>query len=334
MILPEVTIPMYSICTLQVFFVLFQWINMVSRKADRIQVRFLVLTLTYLGFNISWISFLSTLSFTTWKEIPTIGYLGILMIGYTCFYISKEIGLKKPKLVAIELSFFLSIIYGIQQFSKIHLPTYLFDYLVVVLIIIVQIVTLGRAVRLIQPIIRTKLTEGRVSPINMATLIIACIYCFSPVIFALVSEAYVEFVLINAPFIIIGVAYTSHHVNKSKQELLQLSNQNSSDTLNGRFEITQVAVEKSISEYSKLNSKERNERITELLSEFDLTDRELEIAVMILNGTPTKIIADQLNLSYNTVRWHISNLSDKVGVDGIRQFRNKFQKIHYPEKKG
>jgi len=330
LILPEVTIPMYSICTLQVFFVLFQWINMVSRKADRTQVRFLVLTLIYLGFNISWISFLSTLSFTTWKEIPTIGYLGILMVGYTCFYLSKEGGFNKSKRVAFELAIFLSIIFGIQQISQLYLPSYLFEYLVVLFVIILQIMTLIRAVRLIRPIMKTKLTEGSVSPINMATLIIACIYCFSPVIFALVSEAYIEFVLINAPYVIIGTAYIYHHINRSKQESLHLPNQSSSDTLNGRFETTQIAVEKSISEYTELNSKERNERIAELLAQYDLTDRELEIAVLILNGTPTKIIADRLNVSYNTVRWHISNLTDKVEVDGIRQFREKFQKIFYP----
>ncbi len=305
---------------------------MVSRRADRTQVRFLVLTLTYLGFNISWISFLSTLSFTTWKEIPTIGYLGILMVGYTCFYISKEIGFKKPKRGALELSLFLLIMYSIQQISKVYLPTSLFDYLIVAIVLILQVMTIIRAVKLIRPIIKSKLAEGTISPIKLATLIITCIYSFSPVIFALVSEAYIEFVLINAPFIIIGIAYTSHHVNRSKHESLHLPNQNSSDTLNGRFETTQKDIEKSISEYSELNSKERNERIAELLAQFDLTDRELEIAVMVLNGTPTRIIAEKLYLSYNTVRWHISNLTNKVGVDGVKQFREKFKKIHFPER--
>ena len=320
---------MYSIYTLQVFFILFQWINMISRKADRTQYRFLILTLTYLAFNTAWISLQAMLSFTTWKEIPAIGYLGILMTGYTCFYIIKEIELKKPKRRAIELVLFLSSVYLVQQISKSYLPAYVFNYVIITIVLFLQVLTLIYATRLIRPIIKTRMAGGSLSPINLATMIIACIYCFSPVVFALVNESYIEFILINAPFVIIGFAYVSHHVRRSKSESHMLTSQTSSGTLNGRFIATKNRINKSSTECCDLNLNGRNERIAELLAEHRLTDRELEIAIMILNGTPSKLIAEELNLSYNTIRWHNKQLSEKVGVSGIREFREKYQKYYH-----
>lgn len=329
MILPEVTLPMYSICTLQVFFVLFQWINMVSKRADRTQFRFLILTVTYLAFNIAWISFLTTLSFNTWKEIPVIGYLGILMTGYTCFYITKEIGFKNPKKNAIELILFLSGVYVIHHITKSYLSTQMFNYVVIGLVLAIQVVTLVRATKVIRPIIKNRETGGSLSPISLATLIIACIYCFSPVVFALVNGAYIEFVFINAPFFIISIAYLSHHVKQSRLESKLLTIGNSDDTLIGKFEKIGNKTNIPIAEYTELNRNKRNEKIAELLSEYNLTERELEIAIMILNGMPSKLIAEQLNLSYNTVRWHNKQLSEKVGVSGIREFREKYQELYH-----
>ncbi len=332
MIIPEVTIPIYSIYTLQVFFILFQWINMISRKADRTQFRFLILTITYLAFNTAWIYFLTTLSFTTWKEIPVIGYLGILMTGYTCFYITKEIGFRRPKRSAIELVLFLSIFYSVQQISKSYLPTDIFNYVIISFVLSLQVLTFIRATRLIRPIVKTRISGGSLSPIDLAALIISCIYCFSPVVFALVSESYIEFILINAPFVIISFAYILHHVKQSKSESQLLTNHTSSDTLNGRFNTIENGINKSITEYSELNINGRNDKIAKLLAEYGLTDRELEIAIMILNGTPSKLIGEELDLSYNTIRWHIKQLSEKVGVLGIRDFRKKYQKNYHSNK--
>lgn len=305
---------------------------MVSRKADRTQFRFLILTITYLAFNTAWISFLSTLSFTTWKEIPVIGYLGILMIGYTCFYLAKEIELRKPKRKAIELVLFLTTAYFIQQLSKSYFSEYIADNVIIIFVLLLQVITLIHVTRMIRPFVKMRISGRSLSPINLAAFIIGCIYCFSPVVFALVSESYIEFILINAPFVIISFAYIAHYVKQSKSESQLLTNQISTETLNGKFNTTENIINTSKTECSEFKLSERDERIIELLAEYHLTDRELEIAIMILNGTPSKLIAEELNLSYNTVRWHIKQLSEKVGVYGIREFRKKYQKIYHSKK--
>ena len=47
-----------------------------------------------------------------------------------------------------------------------------------------------------------------------------------------------------------------------------------------------------------------------------LTNREKEIFVLLTNNKTTKEIANQLNISEKTVRNHISNTMQKLGVKG------------------
>ena len=47
-----------------------------------------------------------------------------------------------------------------------------------------------------------------------------------------------------------------------------------------------------------------------------LTNREREIFVLLINNCSTKEIANKLNISEKTVRNHISNTMQKLGVKG------------------
>ena len=50
-----------------------------------------------------------------------------------------------------------------------------------------------------------------------------------------------------------------------------------------------------------------------------LTKREKEIFALLVSGNSTKDIADDLNISDKTVRNHISNVMQKLGVKGRAQ---------------
>ena len=50
-----------------------------------------------------------------------------------------------------------------------------------------------------------------------------------------------------------------------------------------------------------------------------LTKREKEIFTLLVSGNCTKEIADNLNISEKTVRNHISNVMQKLGVKGRAQ---------------
>lgn len=58
-------------------------------------------------------------------------------------------------------------------------------------------------------------------------------------------------------------------------------------------------------------------RIGKIFNQLDrtgLTSRELEITLLICQGNSTREIAQEINLSYHTVRNHIKNIYDKLGV--------------------
>jgi len=50
-------------------------------------------------------------------------------------------------------------------------------------------------------------------------------------------------------------------------------------------------------------------------TESHLTDREMEILNMVCTGLTNEQIADHLNLSYDTIRWHRSNILSKTGCN-------------------
>ena len=50
-----------------------------------------------------------------------------------------------------------------------------------------------------------------------------------------------------------------------------------------------------------------------------LTKREKEIFTLLVSGNSTKEIADNLNISEKTVRNHVSNVMQKLGVKGRAQ---------------
>ena len=47
-----------------------------------------------------------------------------------------------------------------------------------------------------------------------------------------------------------------------------------------------------------------------------LTNREREIFILLIDNYSTKEIAEKLNISEKTVRNHISNVMQKLGVNG------------------
>lgn len=306
MIFSDVTIPMISICAFQAFLVPFQWINFVTRRSDRTRFRFLILSIVYLSFNVTWIAFLESLSFSTWREIPIIGYLGILMIGFTYFYLNKEIGLKGSKSVAIRLVLQLAVAYCCQQLIAMYLPTNSLKNFELIFCGTLQVIALVHGIRLIRPIVRNRITVGSLSPIYRATVITACIYCFSPLLFGLVSESSIEFILINAPFVVISFAYILHHVNQLKSETNFLNSGFSGDTLTGRYFKNKIEI-----------------------GEIELTERQSEIAHMMLQEDSYKNISEKLFITESSVRKHASNIFKKSGVSSIAEFKENFSGATY-----
>ena len=49
--------------------------------------------------------------------------------------------------------------------------------------------------------------------------------------------------------------------------------------------------------------------------QYPLTERELEVLQLLTKGHSTKVIADKLNIGFNTVRSHLKNIYAKLHVN-------------------
>jgi len=57
----------------------------------------------------------------------------------------------------------------------------------------------------------------------------------------------------------------------------------------------------------------------DVMDKYILTKREKEVFTLLVNGLNTNEIADELSISEKTVRNHISNAMQKLGVKGRAQ---------------
>ena len=50
---------------------------------------------------------------------------------------------------------------------------------------------------------------------------------------------------------------------------------------------------------------------------YELSERELEVLVLVARGLSSKVIADQLNISVHTVNTHRKNITHKTGIKSV-----------------
>ena len=72
-------------------------------------------------------------------------------------------------------------------------------------------------------------------------------------------------------------------------------------------------------EIYKMNKEDKKLRVINHFNRFGLSKREGEIVFEILEGKRNKEIADKLYITEKTVKFHLSSIYRKVGVDGRRK---------------
>jgi DNA-binding NarL/FixJ family response regulator len=59
----------------------------------------------------------------------------------------------------------------------------------------------------------------------------------------------------------------------------------------------------------------RQQRLTQRLSGFKLTRREIEVAMLLRQGCTNHDVVDELRISLGTVKSHVMRVFDKLGVE-------------------
>jgi two-component system, sensor histidine kinase ChiS len=100
-----------------------------------------------------------------------------------------------------------------------------------------------------------------------------------------------------------------HNLDKHKNALIMLALTNAYKTVNGNGHEQEIVSGKN--------------QFKESCQRYNLTTREIQITQELAKGHPYKSIADSLSISERTVKTHIQNIYDKVGVCNKLELLNK-----------
>lgn len=75
-----------------------------------------------------------------------------------------------------------------------------------------------------------------------------------------------------------------------------------------------VSLENNISKTEEVRAQNFNKKIDSLVKEYDLTEREKDVLVLISDGVTNQKIADTLFISVNTTKYHIKNIYLKLDI--------------------
>jgi DNA-binding CsgD family transcriptional regulator len=128
----------------------------------------------------------------------------------------------------------------------------------------------------------------------------------------------VEATTTNAGFLLLLALQIKQHISKVKAEHKRLID--SEEKLLGWNERLLAEVEKRTKEIERLST---DKRILEGCRQYQLTNREREIAGLICRGSSYKQIAESLFIAERTVTKHVQNIFDKVEVSNKLELLNK-----------
>ncbi len=300
-----------SIFGLQVLLIPFQIIHYFSRSLDKSRLRFLLLSLLLALFNGLWLLHITFFEsqFVLLKASEV--YIGLALATYVYFYISKELNLQIGKFTPQRMLLALFLIEAFREITEILVvnslsvsPNFFFSCLF-------QIVSLFYAIHALKTIFNKRDTQK--DPMSIAAIGILIIALILPMLLFFVRFNFIENFLINLGFVFIVVAYF-------------------------RIYFVQVAAEnrgyQAGINFSHLNQNDRYLKFPHGLNDYDLTIREREVGLLILDGKTYQEIADITNVSEGTIRTHAMHIYKKTGVVGSKkmaQFRLKFANKSFPK---
>lgn len=101
------------------------------------------------------------------------------------------------------------------------------------------------------------------------------------------------------------------------------------NTLNKEYHILEKALSDYLQKIEALSNQLHKLKMGEdnPLSYANLSTREIDVLTLLSEGKLNKEIAETLNISNNTVKFHIKNIYSKLGVSSRKDFLNSNIKV-------
>lgn len=273
-----------------------QLIDLMIKTHRRSDWKFLTLVATFLLFNtVSFYALIKPGAIDINIQLLLVNGFGIVLAMYYAFYLSVEFGKRNDKRASGR--FLLPILVG--TYLTTVFVTYIFqrnyriaEGLLLVLPIILSIGFCAALEGQIRKQNAVKMSRGKMLMIYSSYAAIVLMTA-NPLISIVIGYYDLNISFINILFLLTVVFYMYN---------LSLKERKASEALNKLGFFTEAI---SIADYK-------------------LSERELEVASMILNNVSFSLIADELNLAKDTITKHASNIYKKTNTANIEQFRQKF----------
>lgn len=292
-----------SISGLQLLLLPFQIFTYFARRTDKTRLRFLLLTLSFLLFNSAWIINLIVPFEYHFISEEVLLLIGILLGVAVYSYLSCEL---KIKLIGQGLRNTLLIILVIETLRQTSVNFEITDKSNLIQFLFAFLLTITTAVFSFKAFKKIFFLKNTTYPMSVSGLGVLIIASLMPIITFFVDYQLIKLFIVNLAFVFIVSAYFRHY-------------------------FAQVTVENEIYQvgeyFSHLNLGERFLRIPKTSNRYNLTVREIEIGLLLLEGKTYKEIAQLSNVAETTIRSHASNIYSKTGITGAKrlaQFKDKF----------
>lgn len=317
----EIKLITFIFICLEIIALCFQIPNYVSRKEDKSRLRFLILIVAFIFYNIC-------SGFLPDKHIPVHILIqnifafgsGILLASYYFYYLVQELNISQEKLfntkilfLSLLLSFILGYILTYEVTGSAGLSKRNFIVFPILISIYFCITTLKfltqkrRKQKLEETPFKFMIYSGYVGIIFMASM---------PIVVFFGDYQTINNGLVNVSFILTYFAYIKYYLFQSKIEYEMLKKVGFQDT------------NKKIIEERKILIEEANESEKSILLKNGLTSREFDIAYLMLQNLTHEEIATETYITPKTVSKHASNIYKKTNSLNKKDFIRKFGCCH------
>lgn len=298
MVISEITAITVLLFVAQIFVLPAQLFNYLQLRIDRTRLRFLLMALSFFLFNAIWLM-------QGWimknNILPIIlVYFGLFLASHLYSYLTKELNIPVNNRSPLTLFILLVLVELMRESSLIVVDDQYQLYTNLFFFGLFQVIALYFALKIFRKLFFQ--SNKNKAPIENASVSAILIALLVPLVLFQVKVESLYNLMINCIFIIVSVAYFRHHFIRLNLERKMFPRN---------------------SNIGK-NLKEQFVRVPDVIFEYDLSTREREIAIYLLQGMSYEEIADKISRSAGAVRKQGSKAFAKAGVKNLKEFRKKF----------
>jgi DNA-binding CsgD family transcriptional regulator len=298
----ELKLTTFIFTCIEIIVLFFQLPNYLSRRQDKSRLRFLILIIAFIFYNLcSGLLPDERIPIHVLAQNILAFGSGILLATYYFYYLVQELNISQEKLFNTKVLFWSLVLSFVIGFILTYFITGSITLSKRNFIILPVLISVYFCITTVKFLARNKIKQKLETPFKLMVYsgYIGIIFMATmPIVVFFGDYQTINNGLVNISFVITFYAYIKHYLFQSKLEYNLLKKA-------GYFGI--------------------EEKESSMLDQSNLTGRELAVAYLLLKGLTQEEVGEELILATKTVSKHASNIYKKTNTKNIKDFLRKFQ---------